>query len=101
VGVDPYAFTSSAITGSLTNWGSVVQSIDTATTNTTNLPTATNASPGTTTLSISKKFYNTIDKGSITFTCSLTTIEKWNFTGKALITFPTYYAANIGEGIYC
>jgi hypothetical protein len=54
VGVDPYAFTSSAITGSLTNWGSVVQSIDTATTNTTNLPTATNASPGTTTLSISK-----------------------------------------------
>jgi len=48
---------------------------------------------------VTKIVQNTMDVGSIKFSCTLTTIEKWNFTGKALITFPTYYDPNLGEGI--
>jgi len=101
LGVDPYTFTSSAVTGSLTNWGTLVQSIDSTTTNVTDLPTPTNSAPGITTVTVTKKFVNTMDVGMLVFNCTLKSIESWNKTGRALITFPTYYNPNLGEGISC
>ena len=35
------------------------------------------------------------------FKFTLEWIEEWGIRGRALITFPTYYASNIGEEILC
>jgi hypothetical protein len=59
------------------------------------------ASPATTTLAFAKTYVNTLDVGKFDFTVTLAEIAAWDKTGKALITFPSYYPAHLGEGLRC
>jgi hypothetical protein len=42
-----------------------------------------------------------MDVGKMTFAFQLKTITSWNITGRAVVEFPTYYAADIGEHVTC
>ena len=96
-----FTFTSAAITGTLTNFGTAVESFDSTTGNEVNLTAATQASPATTTITLTKTFVNTMDIAKFSFAVTLGEIAAWDKTGKALITFPSYYPAHLGEGIRC
>ena len=96
-----YTFTTAAITGTLTNFGTAVESFDATAGNEVNLATATLATPKTTTIVLTKTFVNSLDIGKFSFAVTLGEIAVWDKTGKALITFPSYYAAHLGEGITC
>ena len=42
-----------------------------------------------------------MDVGKISFIGALSVIDKWNLNSKALVQFPTYYSATIGEDLQC
>ena len=96
-----YTFTTAAITGTLTNFGTAVEIFDATAGNEVNLATATLDAPKTTTIVLTKTFVNSLDIGKFSFAVTLGEIAVWDKTGKALITFPSYYPAHLGEGITC
>ena len=96
-----FTFTTSAITGTMTNFGTAVQEFDSDAANVVDLAAATVATPATTTIVLTKTYKNTMDIGKFSFAVTLGEIASWDKAGKALITFPSYYNAHLGEGVRC
>ena len=52
-------------------------------------------------LTLQKTFVRTMDAGEIRFGITLSTLETWGKQSHALIQFPNYYSASLGQNITC
>ncbi len=92
--------TDTTINGNLQNYGTKVQLMNVA--NLTVFKALEVKKPGSLKVTLKKQYTRTMDVGYVQFEIEkLTILEKWDKDGHALIQFPTYYAANIGEGFKC
>ena len=92
--------TDTTINGNLQNYGTKVQLMNVG--NLTVFKALEVKKPGPLKVTLKKQYTRTMDVGYVQFEIEkLTVLEKWDKDGHALIQFPTYYAANIGEGFKC
>ncbi len=98
---NPYTFHDSAITGNLMNFGQMIQTLSKSSKTRYSLPSEKILQPVLTSVKLTKRYCQLFDIGVLEFKISLQSIAQWDKQGFALVTFPFYYQANLGDNIIC
>jgi hypothetical protein len=95
-----WTLTTRTVTGDLTNFGKVVQSVESTSTKKTTIASPAVASPNTTGLKLAKTYKYTMDTGEFLLTVT-PHYQGFNKSTHALVNFPTYYDSQLGDGLRC